>query len=1590
MRQKLALTFFLMAIAAALQAQPNIYMIPDIGTPGMNTYVEIVGPANETGKFLLPDGLASPSLLKIRFMNPLDSNRVKVSPGVVSWNQRLITFQFFVTPGAALGPVPIELDISGQLFPLDTFFIVAPQRFGTKSGGGVIGGAPVYGTGLGKRSKRGAMIVDDMVLNGGNYTIDVSDTDPAVAGNQGYLPFILISKGGVVIRSGATISASAPRGINSKNGGPGGGGGGGYGTDRPPAFPIPVNIPGENDTPLGNGFTGGKSTVPVVPSPGGFGEGSGSSAASLNGLAAINTFKTTDLTARLYAAGPGHPFDVDGRSGGAAVSMANAPPNIIGTYYGGGGNASKGSGLPLAQDDYNGQVVGNVELVPLHGGAGGASGGFNDSVGGGGGGAIALYASTDAIVSYAEARGGDGKNGCDNCGFGSGDASAGGAGGGVVIGARGRLSIAQVDVEGGSPGITAASAVPGSTSGHGGGGRFRGDGRLEGGLSLIPDLSQYSGPTLDTLTYISSRNHTLRGTGRYQPRDGGDSIIVFIRGANSRWNFNTPYRTHVRSDSTWSVDVTFPNDTLFYVCVLQETPALERGMATPFTFVPSHIFSQSAAAIVRMQTAVPSIDAPTARALDTMRCPASICDTFMVRNTGSSDLIINAATAFTGPNRALYRLLEPTLPITIAPGASRRWIVCFDGMAAGNGGRGATLRLESNDPTRPRWDIAYTIERRAPAPLTIAPSSIAFGDVQIGNSVQQRAIVTNPRGPESVAQTISGVRLSPTNPQVRILWPTIPPSRTLAPGDTMHVVLEYTPLSTARIPAMTLCVLTSAPCVDSLCVPVTGRGITASLIASRGRLSIIDSACSTPTAAEDTLRLINTGSAPITLNGITTTPFDLFTIVPPMPTGPIPPGGSIVVRIRFNPTRAVDTLGTLTINSNDPLRSSFTVELHGRRDTVIVEPALRLVQFRPKLSCETRTDTVVVIYNRGNDTARLFPVNITPPFLLTAAPPYFIPPRDSIAIRVAFVPGTGGTFSSEIQYLVTPCNTYDTIRLRGEQVDPDYAAGDVAFGDVTVGGSGTATSTVTNNTAVGIRISGARVVPPSADFTVDPTQFPLRIAAGGSGQIRFTYTPASAGDIPGGVRIEVDIDSVCTLRLGAAVTGRGVPGGVALSKSSVAFGKLLTCESAEDTITISNVSAIPVTLGAPAITPAGAAANFAIVGGSFVAGPLAPGASATIIVRFTPGNGPDAPRSGAIEITSSDPLRPRIDIPLSGELVSAGLAFAGPGFTPIGAGSNTNVTRWIVNSGSAPMTIDGLGIQAPFRVISTIPTLPATLAPGDSLAVELEFAPAQPGDFTDSLRLVFRSACDSVAFEVEGMAIDLSVIIASASWEDMAGAPGDVIMIPLRLRDDITPLGVTSYTAGAKFNPSLLYPLRIILDGTIANGWSVVDQSLAPGNVRFTAQGTSLLSGTGIIAFLEARVMLGDSTATLVGPGDTAGTNSARARLSVISGLFTLQGYCDVGGPRLVQVTGAAGLKAVRPNPVTGSSEVEIETIEEGHTRLVLFDALGRETQVLLDAELAPQSYIVTLQRGALPAGVYYLELRTPTTRERMKVVVER
>lgn len=638
----------------AIASTPTVaYIIPDIGTPGMNTYMEIISNTNEFAAFGVDRTIINPyseSDLKIEFKNPDDNKKIDFGPLVVSWGGRMIATQVFVNPNMPLpdhwnyGLISPEFIVEFRVVSganasaWQSFYIVQPwpiQDLSNNTTDNVFGENR-----LGKRSPHGCMIVESLNLNSITYKVSTNDCDLNTPGNQGYLPFILFAKGNIsgktVGANTTTISLDAP---SAPDAAPGGGGGGGKFCDF-----------------SGNGYDGGKGFVGG--GPGGFnkagnpfssdsyknwGESSGNNGNSINGVQ-----RPERKAYENAGGGTGHPFGISGQA--AWVQTPNQLNN--GGGYGGGsgddqskrGGGAGYSSIGLGSNLFNGgEIYGNQIVVPIAGGSGGASGNPQGASncsgnGGGGGGAVRIFARDISNVMIS-AKGGNGSNGDGNTHGG------GGSGGYVGVFAKNKVNQVVANVTGGiTPGL-----------GTNGSGRVRFDAYEETNLTHLPTTTadaKYSGFTIDTTTYVR-RNCTIKGT-----KQLSDILDIYLKSKSDPiW---TPVGTITANSTAWTQDLNLlGTDSVYYVLATKRIPV--NGRIDSVHYMPNNDFSQAAANILIIDK-FPEIDGENTSEIQLDYCVGNIKhDTVKIWNKGKAPLLVDMSKAKFRNNTLGFEFLPKTL-----------------------------------------------------------------------------------------------------------------------------------------------------------------------------------------------------------------------------------------------------------------------------------------------------------------------------------------------------------------------------------------------------------------------------------------------------------------------------------------------------------------------------------------------------------------------------------------------------------------------------------------------------------------------------------------------------------------------------------------------------------------------------------------------------------------------------------------------------------------------------------------------------------------------------------------------------------------
>ena len=564
--------------------------------------------------------------------------------------------------------------------------------------------------------------------------------------------------------------------------------------------------------------------------------------------------------------------------------------------------------------------------------------------------------------------------------------------------------------------------------------------------------------------------------------------------------------------------------------------------------------------------------------------------------------------------------------------------------------------------------------------------------------------------------------------------------------------------------------------------------------------------------------------------------------------------------------------------------------------------------------------------------------------------------------------------------------------------------GSVAFGRVEIGETTAATTiTLTNNGTADATISS--ITSSGGPFTLDQTGADLSLAVGESTTISVTYAPTATGDDTGTITVTSnDPNSPQTINLFG--TGFALP-----PNDDIADATVIT---ADGTYTGTNVEAT--NEGPEDAAPCGLDAvnsvwwTYTPTTSGTISVDLSGSTFDTVLSLHQPGTTPFAcnddafgtPQSAlvGVPVTRDSPVLIRIagffaaegDITLT--LISD---LAGPGVTitpetitfgntPVGATQTRTVT--ITNTGATPVNLTAATVTGSAAV--TVSGFTAgTLAPDATQTLSLTFAPTAAGPAGATLS-VTSDAPDSP---------DTVEIVGNATTGGPTPFPS--IDTPIDI-PDVDAAGITS-TIVVPAGNSIIANLNVALDitHTFTGDLSAILTKDALTSALVDRPGVPTgpfgCSGDDIDILVSDLNATDAVETTCIDPAGQAyeagGRYSPNTPLAVFAntpaaGSYTLTVTDNSGGDTgtlnlwalLIDfsVAGENGAStavsrlSVAPNPLAGQGQIDLTVATAQDVRVVLFDALGREVQVLFDrAMTAGQQAYVGFTTTNLPAGVY-------------------
>ncbi|MCX6140015.1 MAG: choice-of-anchor D domain-containing protein, partial [Candidatus Kapabacteria bacterium] len=699
-----------------------------------------------------------------------------------------------------------------------------------------------------------------------------------------------------------------------------------------------------------------------------------------------------------------------------------------------------------------------------------------------------------------------------------------------------------------------------------------------------------------------------------------------------------------------------------------------------------------------------------------------------------------------------------------------------------------------------------------------------------------------------------------------------------------------------------------------------------------------------------------------------------FALAFPAPGFVVAPNGRQTVQILFTPSTAGISAGTVTFTAV-PCDVTATFTVRGIRTQVSAALDRAQVDFGTYTACtntDIRPDSTFRVTNAGTSTIRVRVPKVSPPFyLLTPFPSAGIDvlAGQNLPISIQYRPlgaDRDRGVTQQIAFPFTSSTCSDTLRAQLQAasykplmtVDPDTM--DVGL-VLSCASTFDTVVTVTNPTPVPLTvtgIAGTGFVFTGSATTIEPN----------------TSRSISVGILPGGTSGPFSIDgellgSPCGLKSSIHAEGLIVAPRYTPSTSLLDVGDVTVCG-----IVAPVTKSVYVVAGG--LSGLRSKVNAVNVGGPFTTD-LVVGTTFTDTLRFTVTFQPNTVGSytNAV-ILDLGPCQSPVRIDLSGDGVSVGrtTTITGSNFGTVGPGQSSTQTIVITNTGGDTLDVVALkGITAPFRILSSTPTLPTRLAPLGvvTAVVAYDFVGFDRRD-TITITSTTSGVCpDTTRFEVRGATTSPGVLtgIVVVAPTGVVATAGQTVDIPLSL-ESVQPLDgaiITQMTVNVSYDPTLLRPLSV---GQGASGAQGTIAESTPGKARISITSATPIVSSQPLVIVKAATYVSSRTIT---PFKIDSVSMPGAVVTGRDGSVTIVANCMVSA-ELTALGQPVTLRIERILPTT--VDVTITTLTDDPSSLTVYDLVGRSVLSPFEATLPIGTYRVTFDSSSLPSGSYLLVYR--------------
>jgi hypothetical protein len=324
------------------------------------------------------------------------------------------------------------------------------------------------------------------------------------------------------------------------------------------------------------------------------------------------------------------------------------------------------------------------------------------------------------------------------------------------------------------------------------------------------------------------------------------------------------------------------------------------------------------------------------------------------------------------------------------------------------------------------------------------------------------------------------------------------------------------------------------------------------------------------------------------------------------------------------------------------------------------------------------------------------------------------------------------------------------------------SASSLSFGSETVNTAKTMTLTLTSSGTSAVKVSSDAIS--GTGFTIVGGTLPATLNPKQTLAVQVQFKPTATGAVTGKLTVNSNSTTGATAAVALSGTGTAVASPkLTLSASSLSFGSETVNTAKTMTLTLTSSGTSAVTVRSDAISGTG----FTIVGGTLPA-TLNPNQTLALQVQFKPTA--TGAVTGQLTVSSNSTTGGTAAVALSGTGTAASSPLLTLSASSLSFGSDTvntakTMSLTLASTGTSAVTVSSAAVSGTgFAIVGG--TLPATLNPNQTLALQVQFAPTATGTATGQLTLNSNSTTGgtaAVALSGTGMAATSPQLTLSAS-----------------------------------------------------------------------------------------------------------------------------------------------------------------------------------------------------------------------------------